>query len=125
MSTVQPQPQANQTTVAFVRNLCSRITEALEEIDEICAQQMEPVPEPSCLGELEGIGLFLYVKSNEAAMKQKYPAFTENEILSILLAQWQQLPNKEKLDLCSKFNLTKLAGTKKLKKLSKMGDKIC
>lgn len=37
LSTLEPETQANQATVSFVRNLCARITEALEEIEDICA----------------------------------------------------------------------------------------
>lgn len=55
-----------------------RITDALEEIDEVCTEELDPKPEPSQLGYFEGIGLFSYVKSNEEEMKEKYPAFTEN-----------------------------------------------
>lgn len=78
--------------MSFIKNLCTRISEALEEIDGICDKETEPPIEPSNLGQSEGIGMVMFMKDKEADLRTQYPAFADGEIVSILFMQWQQLP---------------------------------
>jgi hypothetical protein len=81
----------NKSKIKLIKKLCGTIAEAFSRIEEICSEQIEEVSEPSLFGQSEGIGMYLYIKENKEAMKMKYSAFMDNEILSILLAKWHKL----------------------------------
>ena len=49
----------------MIKDICNRLSEAIEEIEEICSEEDEPMREISKERMFEGIGLYYYVKDEQ------------------------------------------------------------
>ena len=102
-----------------MKEICSRLTEAIEEISSIYSQDDRPI-EITSDRLLEGVGLYFFVEEQEPVIKEKYPAFTDLEVLNIVVGQWERLPQEEKNKYSSRIEPEQLKRPKKLKNINKM-----
>lgn len=106
-----------------LRDVCARLTQAIEEIEDICEEETSSLPKPTKDNLFDGIGLYFYVQQHEGEIKKKYPSFTDKEVLNIVVAQWESLDEASKADLTAELRNESTLKSKKIRKISKLMQK--